>query len=400
MKKIALYLIILTNVILNAQNPVKIGDFAPQINITDTILNCPKDFTLKNKFIVLEFWATWCKPCLKAVPKLNLLEEKFSKNKNLVFLSITDESPEKVMKTLKNVYFKSIVISDQSGITINSFIKASDGSYAIPATILIDDNNIVKWIGNPNELDEKILKKFLNKENNLKSEENGFKKIDQPIFRKESEASISDITYKIINNDTSQFSFSLIRNKQENNFLNLNYLKSKKTYMDFNKSLEGILANLNKVNRSQIIIPDSLRSRNYSLFYKNITLKNENDGLDDIKNKIQDFFGLHEKIIQVNQKNYSLEMVDENKFENFRNTPISILDSETSQFSFSNCDLGKIFQEIANFYKINIKDEANLYGNYSFLLPNNSLEKTNEALQNYGLNLKLISEKTPIYIYE
>ena len=117
-------------------------------------------FTLKNKFIVLEFWATWCKPCLKAVPKLNLLEEKFSKNKNLVFLSITDESPEKVMKTLKNVYFKSIVISDQSGITINSFIKASDGSYAIPATILIDDNNIVKWIGNPNELDEKILKKF------------------------------------------------------------------------------------------------------------------------------------------------------------------------------------------------------------------------------------------------
>jgi len=400
MKKIVLYLIIAVNMTLYAQNPVKIGDIAPNINITDTILNCPKDFTLKNKFIVLEFWATWCKPCLKAVPKLNLLEEKFSKNKNLVFLSITDESREKVMKTLRNIHFKSIVISDQSGITINSFIKSSDGSYAIPATILIDDDNIVKWIGIPNELDEKILKKFLNKENNLQSEGNGFKKIDQPIFRKESEANISDITYRIINNDTSQFSFSLIRNKQENNFLNLNYLKSKKTYMDFNKSLEGILANLNKVNKSQIIIPDSLRSRNYSLFYKNISLKNENDGLIEIKNKIQYFFDLHEKIIQVNQKNYSLEMVDEKKFENFRNTPISILDSASSQFFFSNIDLGKIFQEIANFYKINIKDEANLYGNYSFLLPNNSLEKTNEALQKYGLNLKLISEKTPIYIYE
>jgi thiol-disulfide isomerase/thioredoxin len=400
MKKIALYLFIAVNAILNAQNPVKIGDLAPEINITDTILNYPDHFSFKNKFIVLEFWATWCKPCLKAVPKLNLLEEKFSKNKNLVFISISDENPEKILKTLKSVHFKSIVVSDQTEITIDNFIRQSDGSYAIPATILIDDENIIKWIGTPNDLDEKVLKSFVNKEKKLQNEPSGSVKIGQPIFRKESQANLIDIAYRTIRNDTTLFSFSFIRNKVENNFLNLNHLKSNKTYMDFNKSLEGILANLNKINKTQIIIPDSLRNRNYSLFYKNLTVKSEEDGYAEIKNKIQQFFNLKEKIIQTNQKSYILEMVNENKFEKFRNTPILISDSDRSQFSFANVDLDKIFQEIASFYMVHIKDETNLYGNYSFLLPNNSLEKTNEALQSYGLNLKLISEKTLLYIYE
>ena len=80
MKKIALYLLISATTILNAQSPVKIGDLAPEINITDKILNYPDNFSFKNKFIVLEFWATWCKPCLEAVPKLNLLEEKINGN--------------------------------------------------------------------------------------------------------------------------------------------------------------------------------------------------------------------------------------------------------------------------------------------------------------------------------
>ena len=400
MKKIALYLLISATTILNAQSPVKIGDLAPEINITDTILNYPDNFSFKNKFIVLEFWATWCKPCLEAVPKLNLLEEKFSKSKNLVFISITDENHEKILKTLKNTHFKSIVVSDQTGNTINKFIRSSDGSYTIPATILIDDDNIIKWIGTPNDLDEKVLKDFLNKQILSQNEVSTAAKIDQPIFRKEAQANMIDIAYRIVKNDTTHYSFFLIRNKPENNFLNLNNLKSNKSYMDFNKSLEGILANLNKVNKSQITIPDSLRNRNYSLFYKNVNMKNEDAGYTEIKNKVLEFFNLNEKIMQTNQKNYILELVDEKKFEKFRNTSISVLDSKISQFSFSNVDIGKIFLDIASFYKVNIKDEANLYGNYSFLLPNSSLDKTNEALQKYGLNLKLISEKTPIYIFQ
>lgn len=46
---------------------------------------------LRGKVVVLEFWATWCEPCIDYIPKLNLLAERF-KGKPVVFIHITDES--------------------------------------------------------------------------------------------------------------------------------------------------------------------------------------------------------------------------------------------------------------------------------------------------------------------
>lgn len=46
---------------------------------------------LKNKVVVLEFWATWCEDCSDSLPRLNALAERF-KGKPVVFLYITDES--------------------------------------------------------------------------------------------------------------------------------------------------------------------------------------------------------------------------------------------------------------------------------------------------------------------
>lgn len=62
--------------------------------ITDWIKNIPEDKNLNNKYIVLEFWATWCEPSIAAVPHLNQLQDEFKQN-DLYFNSITDESIEK-----------------------------------------------------------------------------------------------------------------------------------------------------------------------------------------------------------------------------------------------------------------------------------------------------------------
>ena len=133
------------------------------INISNYLLNEPSDKNFNNKFKVLEFWATWCRPCLKAVPHLNKLQEKF-KDRNLVVLSFTYEPPEKTIVTFKKVTFKTVVVTDTTRTTHRKLRIEYNRTMPLPRTVLIDDENRIVWYGNPDKLNEKLIEQFLRKE--------------------------------------------------------------------------------------------------------------------------------------------------------------------------------------------------------------------------------------------
>jgi thiol-disulfide isomerase/thioredoxin len=153
MKKIVLFFgLIIFNSSFSQEN-LRLNEKA-NIKITDWILNIPKDKSLENKYIVLEFWSSSCGPCLKAVGHLNELQKKFNRE-DLYFISLTDEKPDEVKKTAKKVSFKSIVVSDQRKYTY--FWSNGIKNLVLPLTVLIDNNGIIKWIGMPSLLTESII---------------------------------------------------------------------------------------------------------------------------------------------------------------------------------------------------------------------------------------------------
>ena len=364
-----------------------------EINVTDYISNIPIDKSFKNKFIVLEFWATWCAPCISAVPHINELQNKFKSNNDLIFISITDEKAEKIKNTLKHIEFNSIVISDQTKKTHKSLNVS-----AIPITILIDNKGVVKWKGNPEELNEELIKKFIKGKISYKAneEKNNVKCIKSEDDKKNED--LEDLIFKIIKDKSTKYSFTLINTNGNNSMLVNGLVKGK--YIASNKKLSEIIAGLLNITEQQIIIPEKLKSNKYSLIYKNSDIKSAETGITDIKYNLLKALDLRENIQNKNIEIYKLKVIDITKIEISKELKTEIGHSGNStEIVCSNTEIKSLINEINNSFKILVKDETNLNGKYDFIIRNKSIKNLNQDLRKYGLKLEKTIKKEKIYNY-
>ncbi len=90
--------------------------------------------SLKGKVVVLEFWATWCSPCVASLPHLNQLVESLDPAK-FQFISIDDEDPKAVETFLARKQTSGWVATDTSG-----GVFAWYGITSRPTTVIVDGN--------------------------------------------------------------------------------------------------------------------------------------------------------------------------------------------------------------------------------------------------------------------
>ena len=86
---------------------------------------------LKGKVVFINFWATWCPPCIAEMPSINKLKSKFKDNPNVVFIMLDMDSDLK----------KSLKFMERKNYNLDVYIPASQipGDYfqgALPTTLL------------------------------------------------------------------------------------------------------------------------------------------------------------------------------------------------------------------------------------------------------------------------
>ena len=75
---------------------------------------------LKGKVVYLDFWATWCQPCVAGIPRTNRLIDAL-KGAPVVFLSVTDEPADMIEAFQKTHVIKSWVGIDEAGSSIKAY---------------------------------------------------------------------------------------------------------------------------------------------------------------------------------------------------------------------------------------------------------------------------------------
>lgn len=111
---------------------------SPKIEVQGWISEKPDTL---NKFVLIDFWATWCGPCKKAIPEMNTFSKLFKDR--LVVIGISDEN----RRTIKKM--KTPVIEYFSAYDTKKRLYKKYQIKGIPHVVLIDPNGVVRWEGFP-----------------------------------------------------------------------------------------------------------------------------------------------------------------------------------------------------------------------------------------------------------
>lgn len=122
--------------------PVLVNHAAPEFTVRDSERAVAlRDF--RGKVVVLNFWATWCPPCIQEMPSLSSMQAQLRDRVNVVAVSV-DEDPEAYARFLRENKIQLLTVRDAEQKSNLLY-----GTTKYPETFVIDASGVLrrKFIG-------------------------------------------------------------------------------------------------------------------------------------------------------------------------------------------------------------------------------------------------------------
>lgn len=125
--------------------PPQIGAVAPDFTVTDAQRSVTLS-KLRGKPVVLNFWASWCPPCIEETPSLVNLQQRMGDKITILGVSI-DENESAYLQFVKDHNIQYLTVRDPKKDSPNLY-----GTFGWPETYIIDPNGVIrrKMIGPTN----------------------------------------------------------------------------------------------------------------------------------------------------------------------------------------------------------------------------------------------------------
>ncbi len=115
------------------------GGPAPQFSIKVDSGQQVTTASFGGKVLVLNFWATWCPPCIQEIPSLNQFQRRFANSGVKVVAISIDKNPQKYKNFLEHFKIAFATARDPE-----ADISSRYGTFQIPETYIIKDGRILR----------------------------------------------------------------------------------------------------------------------------------------------------------------------------------------------------------------------------------------------------------------
>lgn len=147
----------------NVPPALTVGSPAPPLKVARFLKGEPVTSFEPGKIYVIEFWATWCRPCIKAMPHISELQKQFPE---VTFVGVNiweDEvsEAEELFKKMEAQLDYRIAVDEvldgnpDNGAMSRTWLKAAEIS-TIPTAIIVDGQGRIADITHPMDLDETL----------------------------------------------------------------------------------------------------------------------------------------------------------------------------------------------------------------------------------------------------
>jgi thiol-disulfide isomerase/thioredoxin len=142
-----------------------VGDPAPPLTVGNWLKGDAVSSFEPGMVYVVEFWATWCGPCLASMPHLSELQDKYAGHVRLI--GISDEDAERIERffgqeqdaksgrTWEQTITYTIATDTARGYMSANYMVAA-GQQGIPTAFVVGKDGLIEWIGHPQQIDEPL----------------------------------------------------------------------------------------------------------------------------------------------------------------------------------------------------------------------------------------------------
>jgi len=129
----------------------KVGEKMPGFELITTRQKMFSDESLLGENYMLDFWASWCAPCVAAFPKLKQLEKKYSDTLQVISINIDTQNrvtkAENIIEKYDLSWPQVFRVKGRKDDLWKQFGSTPEGRFGIPLYVLVDSKGVILYLG-------------------------------------------------------------------------------------------------------------------------------------------------------------------------------------------------------------------------------------------------------------